>query len=527
MTTVNRIFKVNGKPFFPLGRHRIYMAGYHVRDESEIEEQLKATKLCNANTVSCAIFWDQIEPEEGKFDFSSIDTLITLARKYELKLIPLWFATWKNAVMDYAPKYIKSNPKLYKRVIAPTGNAIWVLSSHCKATLEADKRAFAALCKHLKAFDGKEQTVIGLQVENEPGISGSDRDYSPEAQAIYDNPVPAKFMSAMKTAGKGAVYDVWQQNGGKESGTWPELFDWEAGQLMSAWSIATFIGEVAKAGKAVYDIPMLVNIWGGAGMPGEGATDPKLVNMYKWFAPYLDIAAPDGLSANPLIHQKQVAPYAEAYPLFVIESNAGLNGMLWDIADYNAIGYFVHYDQNEDGTVPPEQQRRVSLTRSMVVAIPLLLKYQGTGKIHAIEEPLSEPTRHGRGAQMELDGYWGIIQFGDRHAGMGYLHLGSKEREVERGAGLVIQANHHEFYLVGFNYRIMFRPKPTLKNMQYTLHGRDVDHPSYVNFALSVEEGHFNGKDEFVVHRQINGDDLRGGVWVGPDDSVMRVLTCD
>jgi len=40
----------------------------------------------------------------------------------------------------------------------------------CKANLEADKKVFAALCEHLKATDSTEQTVIGLQVENEPGI---------------------------------------------------------------------------------------------------------------------------------------------------------------------------------------------------------------------------------------------------------------------------------------------------------------------------------------------------------------------
>ena len=203
MTAVKRIFKVNGKPFYPLGRHRIYMAGYHVRNEIEIEAHFKATKLCNANTVCLAIFWDQLEPEEGKYDFSSIDTLIAIARKYGIKLILLWFATWKNGVMDYAPNYIKTNPALYKRVIAPTGNSIWVLSSHCQATLEADKKAFAALCKHLKIFDGKEQTVIGLQIENEPGISGSDRDYGPEAQSMYDSQVPAKLISAMKKNRKG------------------------------------------------------------------------------------------------------------------------------------------------------------------------------------------------------------------------------------------------------------------------------------------------------------------------------------
>jgi hypothetical protein len=63
--------------------------------------------------------------------------------------------------------------------------------------------------------------------------------------------------------------------------------------------------------------------------------------------------------------------------------------------------------------------------------------------------------------------------------------------------------------------------------MQFTLHGRDMDHPSYMNFALSVEEGHFNKKEEFVIDRKINGDALRGGVWVGLDDSVIRILTCD
>ena len=60
-----------------------------------------------------------------------------------------------------------------------------------------------ALCKHLKTKDSTEQTVIGLQIENEPGIIGSDRDYGPEAQAIYDSPVPTKLIDCMKKAGKG------------------------------------------------------------------------------------------------------------------------------------------------------------------------------------------------------------------------------------------------------------------------------------------------------------------------------------
>src|SRR5208337_641712 len=112
------------------------------------------------------------------------------------------------------------------------------------------KKAFRALCKHLKTKDSTEQTVIGIQVEIESGILGSDRDYGPEAQAVFDSPVPAKLVAAMKDAGKGRVYDLWQQAGGKKSGTWPELFGWSAGELMSAWSVATYHDGLAEAGKA-------------------------------------------------------------------------------------------------------------------------------------------------------------------------------------------------------------------------------------------------------------------------------------
>jgi len=126
--------------------------------------------------------------------------------------------------------------------------------------MDADKTAFAALCSHLKAKD-RDRTVIGFQVQNEPGILGSDRDYGPEAQAIFDKPVPSKFVNAMKKAGKGQIYDIWQGAGGKNSGTWAEMFGWEGGEFMTAWSLAGYIDSVAAAGKAVYDIPMFINAW--------------------------------------------------------------------------------------------------------------------------------------------------------------------------------------------------------------------------------------------------------------------------
>jgi len=103
-----------------------------------------------------------------------VDDLIRQRTPLWGQIILLWFATWKNANMDYAPDWVKTNPKKFKRVISPTGTDLWSLSPYCKANFNADKKAYIALCKYLKAKDTK-HTVIGIQVENEPGIFGSDR----------------------------------------------------------------------------------------------------------------------------------------------------------------------------------------------------------------------------------------------------------------------------------------------------------------------------------------------------------------
>ena len=519
MTNDKRLFTVNGKPFFPVGRHRIYMGGYSVRDEAEIEANFKASKLSNANTVCLAIFWDQLEPEEGKFDFSSIDSLITIARRYELKLIFLWFATSKNGVMDYAPIWMKSNPQRYKRVTALNGTKLWVLSTHCQANLEADKKAFTALCKHLKATDSTEQTVIALQVENEPGILGSDRDYGPEGQSEFDGPVPAKLIAAMKKAGKGDLYDIWQKAGGKASGTWPQLFGDEAGEIMTAWSTANYIEAVAKAGKAVYNIPMFINVWVSSlvwwPVPGEcypsGCPVTKVLDIYKWFTPHIDVIAPDNPHTNLRERMAVNAKYTrDDNSLLIVE--APNDGIFHDIADFNAIGYFLHFEQDAAGV--PDDNRAIDLLRCVSAAIPLLLKYQGTDKIQAVQQEEGMEHHGLSGMQMDFDGYMGLIEFGE----------GESRQRPGRGAGLVFQVNRNEFYLVGVNYRLLLRRKPATVAL---LAGNDLSHISFGNYLMSVDEGHFDQNGKYVSDRRRNGDSVRGGVWVGVDDGVVRIITCD
>ena len=530
MAGIKRVFMVDGKPFYPLGCESLYVSGYSVRKESETEEAFKAVKDANCNTSMIDIYWDQLNPKEGQYDFSSIDTLIAGARRYGLKLILLWFGTWKNGNMDYAPAWVKNDSKRFKRVISFSGKELWNLSSFCKANLDADKIAFAALCGHLKAKD-LDHTVIGFQVQNESGILGSDRDYGPEAQAVFDKPVPAKLVNAMKKAGKGHIYDIWQEAGGKNSGTWSELFGWEGGEFMTAWSIASYIDNVAAAGKAVYDLPMYINAWqmgqGWWPIPGEsypsGGAVIKVLDIYKWFTPHVDLIAPDNYQDNLRAFESVCASYArDDNPLFIPESVLKGPHKLRAIADYNAIGYFgeIRPLLGKDGNIDPESETQKDICKCVAAVIPLLLKYQGTGKVHSVIE------EDGLTRQLfDFDGYMGLVQCGPL---MHFLYLEKRERAGStRGWGLIIQANKKEFYLVGDNYQLYLRPKPSIDKMQPPLLGSDWRNTSLGNF-ISVEEGHFDQNGEFVAERRRNGDQVTWcGLWAEPGVGVVRAITCD
>ena len=540
MTDVKRVFMVDGKPFYPVAGQAHNDAGYN---DLESENFFKAVKLMRGNTLLIPVYWLQVEPEEGKFDFTSVDALLASARRYGIKLILLWFATWKNGNMDYTPTWVKSNQKRFKRVVLPNGGDLWNLSSHCQANLEADKKAFSTLCKHLKAVDGAEHTVIGIQLENEEGILGSDRDYSPEAQTIFDSPVPARLITAMKTAGKGAVYDIWQQAGGKQSGNWPELFGWPAGEFMTAWGIATYIDSVAEAGKAVHDIPMYVNVWliesdlvaAGESYP-SGCAVPKVLDIYKWFTPHIDMVSPDVEYNNTMRYQWLCATYSRPdNPLFFPETPTTTN-LFRAIADYNLVGYswMGGFDNiiADDGSVRPEMQEAIDTLHCIVSAIPLILKYQGTDKIHAVVQEEYMPYQW-----FDLGDYVGRIQFGEgmvRPVRKDWRHVKEvampKEQvdadvkpEYKRGRGLLFQTGKKEFYLVGTGWRLFLRPKLPPEQLIPLFYHQDLAHARH----LSVDEGHFNENGEFVVDRQRNKTPLLYGAWVEADIGVLRIIMGD
>jgi beta-galactosidase GanA len=160
---------VDGQPFLILGAQINNSSGW----PASLPRVWPAIEAIHANTVEAPVYWEQLEPQPGKLDFTCVDDLVKEARTHRVYLVLLWFGTWKNGKMHYVPEWVKKDPAQFPRVVNERGDPIDVLSANSDANLEADKKAFAALMQHLKQIDGEAHTVLMVQVENESGSLGS------------------------------------------------------------------------------------------------------------------------------------------------------------------------------------------------------------------------------------------------------------------------------------------------------------------------------------------------------------------
>lgn len=270
---------VDGAPFLVLGAQVNNSSSW----PAVLPKVWPAVKKLGANTVSVAMPWEQIEPAEGKFDFSFLETLLAEARANDVRLILLWFATWKNNGPNYAPEWVKLDNARFPRLVDAKGKVLNSMSPHAATTLEADRRAFAALMRHLKRVD-EQRTVILVQVQNEPGTYGSVRDFGPAAQKLFAGPVPTGLRKAL----------------GVGAGTWSEAFGKDADEFFHAWAVSKYIGEMAAAGKREYALPMYVNAAlrdpfhpGPPGGYASGGPTDNVISIYQASSPAIDIVAPD------------------------------------------------------------------------------------------------------------------------------------------------------------------------------------------------------------------------------------------
>ena len=307
---------VDGKPFLVLGGQINNSSAW----PATLPSAWSAAEAMHANTVEAPVYWEQIEPIKGAFDFANVDLLINQAREHHFHLVLLWFGTWKNGQNHYVPEWIKSDTKTYPREENDYGKLLDVMSPNSSANMEADKLAFAALMRHVKSIDGTDHTVIMVQVENESGSVGSIRDFSPAAQKAFEADIPAEFARSLHLS----------------PGTWVKEFGPNADESFAAYSTAHYINEVAAAGKAEYPLPMYCNVWfaypvhalenrdrpsAGQEYPSGGPQQAN-IGIWKATAPAIDILAPDFYSDDFTLFRDIVAAYGRAdNPLFIPESH--------------------------------------------------------------------------------------------------------------------------------------------------------------------------------------------------------------
>lgn len=492
-----------------------------------LPEVWPAIEYLHANTLETPIYWEQFEPKPGKFDYSEVDLLLDQARQHHVHLVLLWFGTWKNGSQHYMPEWMKLDPKRYFRAMNKEGEYVDSPSPFCTASLDQDKKAFVALMKHLKEADS-ERTVLMVQVENEAGDWGSTRDYSPEANKLFDGPVPPEILKAM---GKASV---------TPGDTWETVFGPEAGVYFNAWATAKYVGQVAAAGKAMYPLPMYVNASLHNPLTPQvpvtyesgGPTD-NVIPIWKAEAPAINIEAPDIYLRSTTAYLKTLEVYHRRNNALYVPETMGsplAARFFFSALGLGAIGYSpfgLDYTRVRPAMPGEPNSKNAFLdptAQNYRLIVPMMrevAKLNLEGKLQATAE-LDD-----RSSQ--------ILHFGDWDAVISYRFRrfpfqSTNQKREPLGRALVAQLGPNKFLVTGMDCDVDFRPAGTAAQRKAggivfgkgQVPSAKIDGKWIFRQFLRVAEGHYVNGD-FKFERILNGDQTDYGLRFASAPEVLHV----
>jgi beta-galactosidase GanA len=493
---------VDGKPYL--------MLGVQANNSSAWPDYLgkvwPAAETLHANTVELPIYWEQLEPTEGKFDFSLVDLILKQAREHKVRLVLLWFGTWKNASAHYTPEWIKLHQEKYPILVNKDGKTVDSASIFAadgalnSAWLNADRGAFTALMRHLKQADPG-HTVLLVQVENESGVWGAVRDYAPGAEKAFAGQVPDKLIKGL----------------GKQPGTWSEVFGEDAGEHFQTWFIASYIEQVAAAGKAENPLPMYVNAalrdpFNPGHAPGyeSGAPTDNEIDVWKIAAPSIDLIAPDIYMPEYAKYKKSIDFYnRKDNPLLIPETGnpAVYAHYVYEAVGAGAIGWapfgldLSRYSNQIDGPEAMETNAFKPFAQQYELLEPIsakLAEWNLDGKVRGASE---DPENHRQ--TLSFDRWDAVLQYGMPSFGDWMQPKGNTPAD---GGVVIAQLGPDEFLVAGHHLRVDFKPTYA---------------PEKKRYWLTVEEGNYDGTGKWKTARLWNGDQTDYGLNLKSDENIL------
>ncbi len=491
---------VDGQPWLILGGETANTASSSLDYMKPVWPRLARLNL---NTVLVGVAWDWVEPVEGKFDFALVDGLLAQARENKLRVVFIWFASWKNGLSSFAPVWVKADQARFPRARLKDGRPVEVLTPLSDANREADARAYVAFMRHLREVDGKKHTVLMIQMQNEVGLLGDSRDRSPTADEIFAKPVPAAltdYLQKNKSTLLPEIASVWQAAGAKTTGTWAEVFGATpaADELFMAWHYARYMDRLTELGKAEYPIPVFTNTWivqpedKGPGDYPSGGPEPLTLEVWRAGAPHIDLNCPDIYLPN---FTEWVARFhRNGNPLFVPESRGDAGGVanaFYAIGQHASIGYSPFGIDNTGrlvvlrpdlGASAPTDLENLPLAKGYSILkqlTPLILEHQAKGTIAAV----SLDTKH----QTE------DVALGNYTLNLDLRRNRRNPSQVPPlGYAMIFSLGPDEYLVAGCDVQVIFSPRNSTTD---------------IAGLASVEAGTFvDGR--WVPGRKLSGDDV-------------------